>query len=168
MPSPEPALAPHQIPVPQSLASTGQFLARCRVSAGGVDTEYVRLGRGAPVLLLAAAEGEEPPALLAPLAARFRVIAPTTADSHAVSDERFSTWLRDFLDGLGVSAAGVVAEAGLGAAAFRFAAAEPARVLALALLGAAAPELAAAVPVLALPDGAADLGAVLAFLASHA
>jgi pimeloyl-ACP methyl ester carboxylesterase len=148
-------------------------------------TRYHRRGAGRPVLLLAdaAGAGGAPwPALDDALAARFRTIRPELpAKSSAAAPPPFADWLRDFLDGIGVEAAAVVAAGRHGAAALDFSGSDADRVeRVLVVADAAPPELAgalaaaladapAAVPVLVVAgrDGRA-LAAALAFLGGGA
>ncbi len=116
-------------------------LTRAIVHAGDHATEYVRAGCGAPVLLLAE-RGES--ALLAPLSARFRVIAPdlpchapaheTGVPDAGASPPPFAAWLRDFLDGLGVARIDIVAAEPYGLRALSFCVTDRTRVGRVALL----------------------------------
>ena len=123
----------------QPLEFTGEFaatrapdLVRALVTVGPLDTEYLRGGRGAPLLVLGADAGDpRHAALLGALAAHFRVLAPASASgalAGATGDDAFARWMLGFLDCLGVECATVVAAGASAAAAQRFAAAEPARV----------------------------------------
>jgi pimeloyl-ACP methyl ester carboxylesterase len=113
--------------------------ARALVCAGAVETEYLRAGCGAPVLLLLHGRAtdwwNEDPApesarrAFELLSARYRVIAPTIPAGVG-----FATWLGDFLDGLGVDRPSVVAEPGLALAAQLFAIEQPGRVHCVAVL----------------------------------
>ncbi len=159
--------------------------AWARVYVRDQVTRYHRRGAGRPVLLLAdaAGAGGAPwPALDDALAARFRTIRPELpAKSSAAAPPPFADWLRDFLDGIGVEAAAVVAAGRHGAAALDFSGSDADRVeRVLVVADAAPPELAgalaaaladapAAVPVLVVAgrDGRA-LAAALAFLGGGA
>lgn len=143
-------------------------------------TRYHRRGAGRPVLLLVVDPPADPgrddvavpaaravawPALADALAARFRTIEP---EPPAPGASTFAAWLRDFLDGLGVDAAALVAAGRLGEAVLAFAdsdAERVARVLLLDEAGAACGSGAAAVPVLVVVGrDAAALDAAVAFL----
>ena len=83
--------------------------ARATVCAGGVDTEYVRAGRGDAVLLLAGdVDTLEMQQRIDVLARHFLVIAA----SPPVNAE-FNSWLGGFLDGLGLMRASVLVDASL-------------------------------------------------------
>jgi hypothetical protein len=82
--------------------------ARAVVSAGGVDTEYVRAGRGEPVVLLAADIESLEVQRTIDVAARNCLIIAASPPSHT----DFTAWLRGFLDGLGLTHARVVMDAG--------------------------------------------------------
>jgi hypothetical protein len=113
-------------------------------------TRYHRRGAGRPVLLLAdaAGAGGAPwPALDDALAARFRTIRPELPAAPAP----FADWLRDFLDGIGVEAAAVVAAGRHGAAALDFSGSDADRVERVLVVADAAP-----------PEHAAALAAALA------
>jgi hypothetical protein len=76
------------------------------VRAGATETEYVRAGRGSPVLLLTrrtpAALLEDP--LFASLAAEFSVIVPALPGAGVPAGK----WVRDLMDGLGFADRGRV------------------------------------------------------------
>ena len=87
-----------------TLARDGTPL-RASVSAGGVETEYLRAGCGEPLLLLL------PPGhdigsdqRLGSLAMQFRVTA-----TSAPVDVDVASWIRDFLEGVGVVPVRIVA-----------------------------------------------------------
>lgn len=97
---------------------------RATVFAGGVETEYYRSGSGMPVLLLLMPPGDPGrDRMLRFLSPRARVIAPMIPAAI-----EFSSWLRDFLDGVGVVPVHIVATTALELAARDFAASDPARV----------------------------------------
>lgn len=152
---------PHIAPVP----------VRCVVSAAARDTEYLRAGWGLPPVVLLAADGDAP-ALVAPLARHFRVVAPGAAAARAAGGrEEFVAWLRDFIDGVGLPPVALVAEPALADAGAGFAAAEPARVACLVLLG-GEPPLRPECPLLlhpAAPGASADdvAAAIAPFIAQH-
>ncbi len=127
------------------------LLARASVDAGAVTTYYARFGSGEPILLLGSGGAGDSLGsfLLAPLATRFRVIAPeplvecgrvTLALPGSAGAPAFSTWLRDFLDGLGVEQVSIVAEGQLAIPSLCFALSDPGRVERLVLLYPDAPE----------------------------
>ena len=136
----------------------GATAVRAAVDAGALTTSYLRAGGGAAVLLLRAPrrDGAADP-LFGALAERFRVIAPDACAPaparDGVPDPPFSSWLRDFLDGLGLTRASIVAEEELGLRALSFALSDPARVASLVLLFRDAPD-----PLLPGGDGADLLG----------
>jgi pimeloyl-ACP methyl ester carboxylesterase len=115
------------------------------------------------------------PELPAPGTAALAAPGAAAAAGAADPPHAFADWLRDFLDGLGVEAAAVVAAPGYGLAALAFAGSDAERVARVLLLdaggaGGGAARAAAGVPVLALGAGAdgAALAAALAFLAGAA
>lgn len=140
---------PTAIPSPPEPSTA--LLARAAVDAGAVTTYYARLGSGEPILVLGI-EGAGDSlgyVLLAPLASHFRVIAPEPlvecgkvrlALPGSLGAPAFSTWLRDFLDGLGVEQVGIVAEGKLAIPSLCFALSEPGRVRRLVLLYPDTPE----------------------------
>ena len=73
---------------------------------GPCATDYVRAGHGATVLLLTRQHAEH--RLFGALASAFRVIAPELPrhgpglEGEVDSSPPFASWLRDFLDGLGI------------------------------------------------------------------
>jgi hypothetical protein len=126
-------------------------MVRAVVDAGAIVTSYLLAGprgTGAPVLLLRpagdtdVAEGS----LLPKLATLFRVVAcrPPLMDEMGGPARglvaAFSTWLREFLDGLGISRASIVAEGAFGVPALSFALSDPTRVGRLVLLFRDAPD----------------------------
>ena len=77
--------------------------ARAVVHAAGMDTEYLRTGRGDPVVLVTdALDSAEINALIASLADRHLVFAAAPALSKAIE---LHSWFTAFLEGLGVSGA---------------------------------------------------------------
>lgn len=83
--------------------------ARAAVFAGGVDTPYVRAGRGDPIVLLASdMESIEVQHAVDVLARNFLVIAASPANATEPD-----AWLRDFLEGLGVAGASILVHASL-------------------------------------------------------
>lgn len=128
---------------PSSSPDHCSTVVRATVFDGVTDTPYHRAGRGAPVVVLAADDPGIANALLATLARQFRIIAPdipTRRSSAPSTHPSFPTWLRGFLDGLGLARVALVAEAHFGAAALAFALLEPERVDRLAVIFDAAAE----------------------------
>ena len=107
---------------------------RATVLAGGIETEYHRSGSGSSLLLLLLPPGDpDRDRLMRLLSPRARVIAPRIPRTID-----FSTWLRDFLDGVGVVPVHLVTTTALEMHARDFAASDPARVEQVTTLGAAA------------------------------
>ena len=79
---------------------------KATLSAGSVDTEYLRCGSGRVVVALVAPALRE--RLLDALAPHCRVIMPLATTPAAHRSPSFSTWLRDFLEGIGASSAALV------------------------------------------------------------
>jgi len=97
---------------------------RATVFAGGVETEYYRSGSGSPVLLLLMPPGDpDRDRIMRVLSPRARVIAP-----RIPAGAEFSSWLRDFLDGVGVVPVHIVATTAFAIHARDFAASDPASV----------------------------------------
>jgi len=119
---------------------------RASLWAGGWETKYARAGAGAPVVVLSGL----PNPVAGPLAnalsgAGHRVYAPEapTRLNQALREggggrggaPAFASWLRDFIDGVGlVEVPLVVADERLTAAALAFAVAHPCRITRLVLL----------------------------------
>jgi hypothetical protein len=85
---------------------------RAIVSAAGIETPYVRAGRGEAMVIVAAdVDARDVQQMIVDLAERFLVLAA----APAVTEEgrAFEQWLRNFLDGLGLSAAHVLFHASL-------------------------------------------------------
>jgi hypothetical protein len=77
--------------------------ARAIVCAGGVDTEYIRAGRGEPlVLVVAQLDSAEVAASIAALARNYLVFAAAPALQELA---KVASWQADFLEGLGVASA---------------------------------------------------------------
>ena len=112
--------------------------ARALVCVGAEETEYLRAGCGAVVVLLTA-EYDGPAALelIALLSAAFLVIAPRVPRAVA-----FNVWLANLLDGLGFARASIVAETAFTADVLRFATDDDARVHRVAVLAASSETLA--------------------------
>jgi hypothetical protein len=82
--------------------------ARAVVCAGGVDTIYLRAGRGEPIVFLVNdVDAADVRQMIDVLARHSLVFAATPALSASAS------WLRDFLEGLGVTGAHVLVHASL-------------------------------------------------------
>jgi hypothetical protein len=95
-----------------------------------VETEYFRSGSGSPVLLLLMPPGDpDRDRIMRVLSPRARVIAP-----RIPAAVEFTSWLRDFLDGVGVVPVHIVATSALEVHARYFAASDPARVEQLSTL----------------------------------
>ena len=89
-----------------AIARTGTPV-RAIVSAAGIDTPYVRAGRGEAMVIVAAdIDARDVQQMIIDLAQRFLVLAA----APAVTEEGcpFGQWLRNFLDGLGLSPAHVL------------------------------------------------------------
>ena len=107
------------------------------VLAGSVSTTYDRWGQGPPLLLLSADAGAEmlSEEAFASASDAFTVIVPRgTPWADENTQVAFSTWLRDFLDGLGVDRVTIVAVRDAGLLALLFAQLEPDRVERLVLI----------------------------------
>jgi len=106
--------------------------ARALLCVGEEETEYLRAGCGA-VLVLLTGEYDGPTALelIALLSAAFVVIAPRVPRGIAISD-----WLVNLIDGLGFARVSIVAETPFVAEVLRFAADDEARVHRVAVLAA--------------------------------
>lgn len=115
---------------PEAAARVG--MSRAAVSVGPIETEYLSIGRGAPVVILdpglalAAEEGRLPDTFRGG-----RVIVPvhTTVTALATpardGGPAFEVWWRGFVDGLGLSGVTVVVPAALEADLRRLADASP-------------------------------------------
>lgn len=137
---------------------------RASVCCDAVETEYLRAGRGAPIVYIgsSATVDDEGTAVLSRLANHFRVIVPLpkSALTTLVPDEcvetPFAGWLRGVLDGLGIVAAGFVVEPQVACRMLAFARENPDFVERVVLLGATPHDDGGAVPVLALAPNASD------------
>jgi pimeloyl-ACP methyl ester carboxylesterase len=110
---------------------------RATAYAGVTVTDYVRAGDGPVVLFLARQQAQHP--IFAVLATAFRVIAPelpryTSDDGRSRHPPPFASWLRDFLDGLGVPRVILVADDTFAHDAQAFSLTDPTRVDRVALL----------------------------------
>ena len=108
------------------------------VTVGGVDTEYLRCGRG-PALILLTERGDEAwtGGVVQELSRDFLVLAPRRPTGIS-----FAEWLAGFLDGLGITRATIVAEGSELAPALAFADADSLRVARVAVLLRGATDLA--------------------------
>jgi hypothetical protein len=111
-------------PLPETITT------RATVYAGSNATDYVHTGRGIAVVLIS--DRSDHP-LVVPLAAHFRVIAPEVPRRAAGPDSgtpspSFFTWLRDFLDCLGIEQVNLVVENSTAVDALRFRDSDPGRV----------------------------------------
>jgi len=100
------------------------------VVVGCTDTRYRSVGRGSPVVLLAA-DPATAAALLERLPRHLRAIAPETLPRGVVGDDAtddFDRWLRNFLDALGVPRTSFITDALFAAATLSFALLDPDRV----------------------------------------
>ena len=105
--------------------------AHATLHAGGMSIDYVRAGRGEPVVLLHAGGGQSPSAqlLIDRLAIDHRVIVPELA-----GDSSFPLALDNLLEGLGMCSVGLVAVGEFGRLAQEFIARRPGRVSRLVTL----------------------------------
>jgi hypothetical protein len=103
---------------------TGSFRAVVRV--GDTVVEYSRTGSGRPVVVLGLPSRSS---LRPALAQHFRLVAPESGPSGD-----FATWLRCFLDGLGLSEVDLIGYEKLARPALDFALMEPDRIKRLVLL----------------------------------
>jgi pimeloyl-ACP methyl ester carboxylesterase len=111
-------------------SSAPQDIVHASVVAGGThdaSTHYRRAGRGASVILLSG-EATISTALLSGLPRHFRLIAPNVPPSLAVTANGFQTWLRGFLDALGITRAAIVVGPCFAAQVLGFALTEPERI----------------------------------------
>jgi hypothetical protein len=106
--------------------------ARAFVCVGAEETEYLRAGCGAVVVLLIA-EFDDPAALalIALLSADFLVISPRIPRGVV-----FANWLSNLMDGLGFARVSIVAETPFVADVLRLAVEDEARVHRVAVLAA--------------------------------
>ena len=148
---------------------------RASVCCDAVETEYLRAGRGAPIVYIgsSATADDEDTAILDTLASHFRVIvpipksAPTTRLPDDGAGTPFGAWLRGVLDGLGIVTAGFVVHRQTAHAMLAFARDNPDFVERVVLLGAAPDEDSGELPVLALAPNAPDaLESIVHFLAT--
>ncbi len=113
-------------------------VARAAVSVGPVETEYLSIGRGAPVVILdpelalAAEEGRIPDSLrgarvIVPVFLRTTIAALTSPTREG--GPAFDGWWRGFIDGLGLSGVTVVVPPALEADVRRLADASPGEIV---------------------------------------
>jgi pimeloyl-ACP methyl ester carboxylesterase len=118
---------------------TGTF--RAVVQAGATVTSYERTGAGEPVLLLAGPDADIATpfwqAIRRAIGAQFRLVVPDP--SPGVGD--MGGWLGNFLDGLGVEGASMVADERVGVAVIGFALLAPDRVRRLVLVSSSSPDV---------------------------
>ncbi len=89
-----------------STAARTGALTRAVVCAGGVETSYLRVGRGPAIVVVADdVDGVEAQRLVADLAPNHLVLV---AAPRASSNAALATWKRNFLDGLGIADAHVL------------------------------------------------------------
>lgn len=103
-----------------------------QVRSADYTTRYIRVGAGQPVVIVDATmdPGALWPELIGRLADRGRVILPEVHGGH----DRFTPWLRSFLDGMGLPPVTLIATGELCLAALEFALLEPERVRRLVLV----------------------------------
>jgi pimeloyl-ACP methyl ester carboxylesterase len=126
-------------------ARIGVQLEKATVQAAGVRTNYYCAGAGEPVVLIhgASATGLTWWPVIAPLAARYRVIAPDTpgfGKSQRLEARFtwpvFTTWLASFMDALGLGAVRLIGHSLGGAVVLHFTLDHPERVSRLVLVDA--------------------------------
>jgi hypothetical protein len=116
----------------KTLARAGEP-ARAIVCADGVETPYLRAGRGdVVVLLMAEYDGPCALELIELLSAKLLVITPRVPALEV--EGAFGSWLSNVLDGLGIAQVSVAAEASFIADVLQFVAAEEVRVQRFAFL----------------------------------
>jgi pimeloyl-ACP methyl ester carboxylesterase len=111
------------------------ILVHASLLADGWETPYVRSGTGSPLLLLGDPADPIVQSLVTPLAGVHRVIVPEVPGvarprrGQPVRPPTFASWLRHFLDGIGLPRATLVlAHSEMVGAALAFALSEPSRV----------------------------------------
>jgi pimeloyl-ACP methyl ester carboxylesterase len=115
------------------------------VQTGPTETRYVRAGKGAPVLLLFddGAVAAVVSQLLETLASEFRVLLPALTgrgtDFADAGQGSFSTWLRNFMDGLGVDRFAVITTTSYAEATAVFATTDPDRIRGVVILASGNP-----------------------------
>jgi len=132
----DPNRAPRAAAAGAQDAARAATLVRARVVAAGTETGYLRTGSGRPILLLAGGASDEVvAALLAALRPRGRIVAPELPGACGVPGSNgsgrpatFNSWLRAFLEGLGLGSVQVVADEQCASAVLDFAHEEPGRI----------------------------------------
>ena len=117
-------------------SSSAQDIVHANVVVGGAHdatTQYLRSGRGPSVLLLSGDE-QISGALIAELPKRYRLIVPDVPPSLAATASGFHTWLRGFLDALGINRASIVTGPCFAAQVLGFGLVEPERIERLVFL----------------------------------
>jgi len=112
------------------LTSASPDVVHACVVVGCTDTQYRSVGRGSPVVLLAA-DPATAAALLERLPRHLRAIAPETLPLGIVgadASDDFDRWLRNFLDALGVPRTSFITDTLFAAATLSFALLDPDRV----------------------------------------
>ena len=109
-----------------------------QVRSADYTTRYIRVGAGQPVVIVDATmdSGALWPELIGRLADAGRVILPEVQGGH----DRFTAWLRSFLDGMGLPPVTLIATGDLCLSALEFALLEPERVRRLVLVPAGSAE----------------------------
>jgi pimeloyl-ACP methyl ester carboxylesterase len=115
------------------------------VQTGPTETRYLRAGKGAPVLLLfddgvVAAVASQ---LLETLVSEFRLLLPALTghgtDFADAGQGSFSTWLRNFMDGLGIDRFAVISTISYADAIADFATTDPDRIRGVVVLATGSP-----------------------------
>lgn len=118
---------PHRVGAGAPSPSAPGPLTQAVIHAGGVETPYLRGGRGPTLLFLGPDRPcREADADLQALAESFRVIAPLRPPPAGPRDG--ARWIRDIIDGLGLERPVVVAHAGHEPLLFRVLRRDPERV----------------------------------------
>jgi hypothetical protein len=82
--------------------------ARAVVCTGGVETEYIRAGRGEPIVMVVPdLDGVEGPEMIARLATQYTVLVA----APRLELTEIAGWMRDFLEGLGLAQAHLMVHA---------------------------------------------------------
>lgn len=111
------------------------------VVASAVDTPYRAAGRGLPIVVLSAAP-ELQTACLLQFPRHIRVLAPSLngLESHCDTSAKFSSWLINFLDALGIDQVSLATDTSFAGRAVEFALRHSVRVRQLAVLQTEHPE----------------------------
>ncbi|HEX6313412.1 MAG TPA: hypothetical protein VFZ73_01075 [Gemmatimonadaceae bacterium] len=84
--------------------------ARAAVCTGGVETEYIRMGRGEPIVMVVAdLDAVEVTEMTARLAMHYMVLVA----APRLDPGQIAGWMRDFLEGLGLAQAHLMVHARL-------------------------------------------------------